>query len=296
MENLKWTGERLVTDIDDVYGKIEHLHRYAIAQNLTQNKVVLDIACGEGYGSNLLSKNAQLVYGVDIDSESIAHATEKYKKKNLHFLKGSTSKIPLKDNSIDIIISFETIEHHDEQEQMFKEFKRVLKDDGLVLISSPEKSIYSERDPNNIYHIKELTIKELKYLADSFFSYNSVFSQLYFTGSVILPENEDLMTNFKTFDGDYNAIKRNLDVLNFFNQKYFNLILLSDNSDVLQKNEKHIASIFNGYNVYKKEIDFLKSQIEALKNENILLLKSRTYRLLQAISKPYNFLKKIGEK
>ena len=78
MENLEFTGERLTTSLSSIHGVIEHLHRYAIAQKITKNKVVLDIASGEGYGSFLLSKEATKVYGVDIDEKSLNHAKVKY--------------------------------------------------------------------------------------------------------------------------------------------------------------------------------------------------------------------------
>lgn len=60
MNQLKWTGERLVTSIEDEYFQAEHLYRYAVAQRAAQDKVVLNIACGEGYGSFLMPKVAKL--------------------------------------------------------------------------------------------------------------------------------------------------------------------------------------------------------------------------------------------
>ena len=61
----------------------EHIHRYAFAQEFTDNKIVLDIASGEGYGSFVLAKNADFVYGVDISEEAITYAKKNYRKDNL---------------------------------------------------------------------------------------------------------------------------------------------------------------------------------------------------------------------
>ena len=106
----KFTGERLETT---VVGRIatEHLHRYALSLKYVENKIVLDIACGEGYGSDILSKTAKFVYGVDIDKSTVEFARNKYSNGKIKFSVGSTSDIPLEDNSVDVITSFETIEH-----------------------------------------------------------------------------------------------------------------------------------------------------------------------------------------
>ena len=111
------TGERLVTSEYGV-NMMEHLHRYAIALDLCDDKVVLDIASGEGYGSLILAGRARKVYGVDISNEAVEHASKKYQKPNLKFLQGRADAIPLADNQIELAVSFETIEHHDLHDEM----------------------------------------------------------------------------------------------------------------------------------------------------------------------------------
>ena len=121
-----WTGERLETFIQNENTN-EHLHRYAQCLELVTGKVILDIACGEGYGSNLLADEAVNVTGVDIDGETITKAAAKYKKNNLNFLKGTADKIPCSDGVFDVVVSFETIEHHNKHDEMMLEVRRVLK-------------------------------------------------------------------------------------------------------------------------------------------------------------------------
>ncbi|MFV8346494.1 class I SAM-dependent methyltransferase [Flavobacterium sp. ZB4P13] len=283
MKNLEFTGERLTTGIESVHGVVEHLHRYAIAQKITKNKVVLDIASGEGYGSFLLSKGATKVYGVDIDEKSINHAKVKYaSSKNIEFNVGSTDAIPLADKSVDVVISFETIEHHDKHDLMMKEISRVLKTDGLLLISSPEKSIYTERDHNNPYHIKELILDDFRDLLKRNFKNVELFNQRFVIGSLINLINQDSMTKFNLFDGDYLHIKNELEEDDFYNKPYFNLALCSNviNNDYLDVG----VSFFNGVSVVKKEINGLKS-----KNENIL--KSESFKLGNSIVKKIKLLK-----
>src|SRR5438034_11094846 len=67
---LEWTGERYVPWMEGAEIGYEHLHRYAFATQFVRNKRVLDLASGEGYGSNLLAKTAKQVVGVDIDEQT----------------------------------------------------------------------------------------------------------------------------------------------------------------------------------------------------------------------------------
>jgi 2-polyprenyl-3-methyl-5-hydroxy-6-metoxy-1,4-benzoquinol methylase len=204
MFEKKWTGERLETFIiNDTM--IEHLHRYALTKNLVKDLVVLDIACGEGYGSNLMAQEAKLVIGVDIDKETVSAAQGKYKKENLSYKEGSTSNIPCQNDFFDIVVSFETIEHHNEHEQMIAEIKRVLKPEGILIISTPDKKQYSDI-PNyqNPFHIKEMYEKEFKALIKKNFRNQIFLQQQPIYGSLII--NETLNNNWTSFKGNYQNI------------------------------------------------------------------------------------------
>ncbi len=292
MGNLEWTGERLTTGLESVHGVIEHLHRYALAQKITNNKVVLDIASGEGYGSFLISKNATKVFGVDIDEKSINHAKAKYSNsKKIEFKVGSTDAIPLEDNSVDVVISFETIEHHDKHDLMMTEILRVLKNDGILLISSPEKSIYSERDPNNPYHIKELTLEEFESLLNKNFKNVSLFNQRYVMGSLIHLINKEAVSKFNLFDGDYLNIENELFEEDFYNKPYFNLAICSN-----KNNENYLdigASIFNGASVVKKEISEFRAKYEKNYAD---ALNSKSYKLGNSVIRKVKIFKKIWQK
>lgn len=202
----KTTGERLETAVFNLT-TIEHLHRYAIAVDLINGKKVLDIACGEGYGSNLMAENAEQVTGIDLDRAVIEKAKKKYTRSNLLFCQGSTSHIPGADNCFDIVISFETLEHVEEQEQFFAEIKRVLKPGGLLLISTPDKHQYSElANYNNPFHKKELYEKEFKALVDKYFQHVSYYRQSSFTGSSIVKENHTEISHI--YSGNYASVAR----------------------------------------------------------------------------------------
>ncbi len=158
---IEFTGERFVPTEQGVIRQ-EHLHRYAWCGPLTEGKDVLDVASGEGYGSAMLATRARSVVGVDISHEAVAHAARRYKGiPNLQYVQGSAASIPLADDSVDLVVSFETIEHLLEQEAMMAEIRRVLRPDGVMVMSSPNKKVYSDQAGyHNDYHVKEL------YLAD----------------------------------------------------------------------------------------------------------------------------------
>jgi len=154
---LPWTGERFVPGVKGQV-EMEHLHRYIAAMQLCHGKDVLDIASGEGYGCFMLAQVAKTVVGVDIDSDSVRLATEKYAANpKMHFKVGSCNAIPLEDESLDVVISFETIEHISEQEEFVLEVKRILRKNGVFIVSTPDRVAATPLDsPANPYHIREL--------------------------------------------------------------------------------------------------------------------------------------------
>ena len=194
---LNWTGERYLPwmEIGEIH--YEHLHRYNFAKNFVKNKVVLDLGCGEGYGCLILSENATKVIGIDISQPSIQHAKKKYLTKNLEFLEGSIYKIPIEqEHSFDVITCFETIEHVEEQELVFDEIKRMLKPNGLLIISTPNTKSFTD-DERSPFHKKELTYEEFVQLLQNKLQFFKLFNQNLFLGSNIW-QNED-SENFKEY-------------------------------------------------------------------------------------------------
>ena len=174
---LEFTGERFTPECQrEIW--YEHMHRYALLKPLVAGRKVLDAACGEGYGSDMLAQWADHVTGVDIDAQSVAHARARYTKENLQFVESNVLKLPFEDNSFEVVVSFETLEHLAEHQELLEEFKRVLKDDGYLVISTPDKAEYSDKTGfDNAYHVKELYKDEFKALLDPYFSHQQWFGQ-----------------------------------------------------------------------------------------------------------------------
>lgn len=194
MSDLEFTGERY---LPGVAGEIwmEHWHRYHFAAPLVAGKRVLDVASGEGYGSALLAKTAAQVTGVDISNEAVGHATAAYVDvKNLAFVAAPCTQLPLEEASVDVVVSFETIEHITEHGAFLAEIARVLVPDGLLILSSPNKLEYSDkRDYANEFHVGELYREELATLLEGRFEHVAWYGQRNSFYSLIWPEAEGNM-------------------------------------------------------------------------------------------------------
>lgn len=199
---MEFTGERFFPSPALLRDEIayEHLHRYHAVLDCVEDKVVLDIACGEGYGTALLATRARKVYGVDIDAACIELAANNYAadKSNIAFSIGNVTEIPLPEGSIDIVISFETVEHLDQkaQEAFLLQVRKVLRKDGQLIISTPDKKQYSERyHYTNPFHVNEFTKDEFLNFLGKHFSNVMAFSQGY---EVISAITEDRSANIGT--------------------------------------------------------------------------------------------------
>jgi SAM-dependent methyltransferase len=154
---LEPTAERMVPENSDLFTFWEHVYRYAFASRFVSGKRVLDIACGEGYGAAALQKaGAAQVIGVDISEAVCLHARNKY---GIDARPGTAEQIPLLDRSIDVIVSFETIEHVPDPHRFLDEAVRILVPGGRLIISTPDKDIYG-RKVQNPYHCSEMTADE----------------------------------------------------------------------------------------------------------------------------------------
>jgi SAM-dependent methyltransferase len=203
LKPLPETGERLLTEKRD-NNTLEHLHRYSVALEFCRGKRVLDIASGEGYGSNLLASVAESVRGVDISEDAVAHARRKYRRPNLEYIQGSAAAIPLPDASVDAVVSFETIEHHDLHAEMLAEIRRVLRPGGVLVISSPDKLNYTDiPGVINPFHVKELYREEFHALVKAHFANTSMLLQRVVYGSLLAPEAD--ARGFVEYEGGFDS-------------------------------------------------------------------------------------------
>lgn len=280
---LQFTGERFIPSkelLNDEIG-FEHLHRYHSIIPFIKQKTVLDIACGEGYGSDLIGKYAQKVYGVDLDKACINWATEHYGSGNhkLEFKTGSVDSIPLANNSIDVVVSFETIEHVSSgvQQLFMAEVKRVLKPNGILIISTPNTANYSNKyEHHNEFHIKEFQKEEFHSFLKSHFRHTCHFEQGYEIVSTITGEDIGTIKELPVYNWERELKKTN--------RKY--LISIASNEEI-QESDRLSSIVMQVDKDYSASIDYIVSLHKQEKDQQqaIEQLQETVQQLQEAIEK-----------
>ena len=173
--------ERLNARVDSPW-RGEHFFRYQyVEQFIEPGDRVLDLACGEGYGTYRLSKRtSREVVGCDIAEEAVTYCQGAWQNDNLSYRKADGTALEFPDNYFDKVVSFETIEHTTEYEAMIREFYRVLKPDGTAFISTPNFPISSPKGyVENPYHTQEWHLEELREILSAVFDRVTIFGQRY---------------------------------------------------------------------------------------------------------------------
>jgi ubiquinone/menaquinone biosynthesis C-methylase UbiE len=271
-DGKKWDGERLETFVFNE-ATVEHLHRYALAMDLIKNKKVLDIACGEGYGSALLAGAALEVTGMDIDTPTIDKAKEKYRLTNVSFRTGQVENIPFEAGLFDTVVSFETIEHITDHQQMMQEIRRVLKPGGLLIISTPDKANYSDKTGiKNPFHAKELYRNEFIELLKQHFAHVDCYGQQIMHGS-LLSSSAD---GFQQYHGDYTTSEKGSQ-----GNELYHIALAS-----AEPLPKIATSIFNGNSLMQK----------GLEEKEKMVMNTITYKVGHAILYPAKLIRSLFKK
>jgi GT2 family glycosyltransferase/glycosyltransferase involved in cell wall biosynthesis/SAM-dependent methyltransferase len=198
---IEWTGERCVPWAPDVQVIYEHFHRYLWARQLVAGRRVLDLGSGEGFGAALLSEAAAEVVGLELDESAVEHATLNYESDRLRYEQGTALDLSrFAGEPFDVVVAFELIEHLKDHERLLSEIASVLSESGVLVISTPDRRLYSEASGNeNPFHERELSREELTALIGSRFDHQALWGQRTVTGTrldpVDQPESEQAATS-----------------------------------------------------------------------------------------------------
>ncbi len=228
---MDFTGEQYIPGISKKRLADEHVERYKYALNFAKDCTVLDIACGTGYGSYELTKEAQRVIGVDLSQESIDYAKANYVTGNLEYLNASATDELFAENTFDLICSFETIEHLDQPDRSIylNNMAKWLKPNGILLLSTPNKKITSPftKKPLNKYHVLEFTEKNLIAELKPFFQ---IYDKL----------GQRLINKFFTFYIIRKTISFTQKILHYD----FHIYDLANGPEIMQYNKNQVPRIF----------------------------------------------------
>ena len=192
----------------------QRLARYYFASKIVRDEAnILDCACGNGYGSFLLSNIFKNSNFVSIDSEyaSIKKAQNDFSKENIKFINDDLFNVELERESYDFVVSFETIEHVSDYEKFILLYKNILKKDGVLIISTPNKFLVSPnlKKPLNIFHIKEFEQEELQSLLEKHFSEVSPYVQRHNANKNILKFRQ-IVSRILSFSSHLNVVFLNV--------------------------------------------------------------------------------------
>jgi ubiquinone/menaquinone biosynthesis C-methylase UbiE len=175
LENEHFDNDKLL--------QAEHHHRYLWASKYAQGNIC-DLACGYGYGAEVLSKNQKITnyVGIDASAEAIEQANKRFSSDGRRYILASATDIPLGDQSVDTVISLETLEHLKDPLSAILEFKRILTPNGLLVGSVPSRyfddlaeSVYGE----NPHHVTRFEYRVLaRLLSDNFSNVRIYYSAL----------------------------------------------------------------------------------------------------------------------
>ncbi len=148
-----------------------HSFAYNQVSLLVKDQTILDLGCNTGYGSEILSKTAKRVIGVDVSEKAVLAAKKQYAHLDIDFQLIDGIRLPFNDNEFDIIISCQVIEHIVDYNIYLNEIKRVLSTSGVVIFTTPNAHIRLDpgMKPWYEFHVHEFIHSELQALLETHF-------------------------------------------------------------------------------------------------------------------------------
>jgi SAM-dependent methyltransferase len=243
----EFTGERVIPGEVNPDLWAEHFSRYVFAARFATAKHVLDIGCGTGYGTAELAKHASAAVGIDVAADALDYARLHYP--NAHFEQAPASALPFPGQSFDLITAFEVIEHLSDWRQLLAEARRVMRHDGIFLVSTPNKSYYAEsrsQDGPNPFHAHEFEYNEFTTALGEFFPSVIIYLQNWNQSLAFAPADSTA-----AFDANLELTESNPDEAHFFLAtcslepalQSRGLLFASRASNLLRDREHHIQSL-----------------------------------------------------
>jgi len=174
---------------------LTHMGRYDfVRQFVDESDIIVDAACGIGYGAKYLSQKCSKVCAIDLSENCLDLGKRYYSDDKIQWLKEDVTSLPLADDSVDCYVSMETFEHLPAPVQLIKEMRRVVKKDGVGFISTPNGQSPRRKMINNPYHVKEYSHEELRKICGRYFKNINFYGMS--SGKIMV----EIENNFERFD------------------------------------------------------------------------------------------------
>ena len=211
---VSWTGERTIpeqcTTVEEVAMYHRHLAAYhTAAEAINPTSEVIDVGCGTGYGTRLLANHGAPAIGVDIDGGTIEHATFRYGTPRCTFQVYDGRSLPFSDARFGSAVSFQVIEHVPDDDRFVAEARRVLRDGGVFLVTTPNRvlRLRAGERPWNRFHVREYGADQLAALFSRHFSSVDVMG-ITATPDIVAWEMERIAWAQRTVDRDPLGLRR----------------------------------------------------------------------------------------
>jgi SAM-dependent methyltransferase len=146
---------------------------YLRAAEMAVGSDVLDLGCNNGYGTRTIAQRCRRIVGIDVSVQAIEAASSTHAEPNIEYRVVDGGSLPFKDRSFDLVSSFQVIEHVDHVEPYLHEIRRVLRDEGKVVFTTPNRCIRLDpgQRPWNPFHVREYDAVTLEQTLREVFPY-----------------------------------------------------------------------------------------------------------------------------
>ncbi|MEK7216481.1 MAG: class I SAM-dependent methyltransferase, partial [Chloroflexota bacterium] len=158
--------------------------------------VVLDVACGEGFGADLLAKRGAQVWAVDLDLSALRRARSRYGRPAVRFMAMDAAHLAFAPERFDLVISQDTLEHVQDDKRFVGELHRILRPGGHLILMTPAAPVHTTR-PQNPFHLREYSVESLRELLAAHFQKVQLFGR---RPTPILAQVESAMNRLRRFD------------------------------------------------------------------------------------------------
>jgi 2-polyprenyl-3-methyl-5-hydroxy-6-metoxy-1,4-benzoquinol methylase len=174
--HLNDTGERIIPtkegEVSVVFSRHQFAYRFAL--KFASGKDILDVGCGTGYGCSILAERANYVLGLDKDKNAIEYCNAHYSAPNINFRQTDASMLE-REREFDVAVSFQVIEHMRNVDDFIDRIKNLVKQNGIIIITTPNVKISQNAETDNPFHLSDMNYEQFERLIDRKFKTYKIF-------------------------------------------------------------------------------------------------------------------------